>query len=238
MKKIKYNIIIFPGSNCDRDMKWVSELYGAESDFVWHKDYDLKHPDVVVLPGGFSFGDYLRCGAIAKYSNIMPAIIDFANKGGLVIGICNGFQILTEAGLLPGTLLKNKSMTFICQHQYLKVENNKTAFTNQYQNDEVIDIPIAHKDGFYFIDDEGLNKLVLNKQIVFKYSDIKGNTNETNNPNGSLLNIAGITNEKGNILGMMPHPERASENILPSQKGAGVFQSIHRWVCEKSRMQI
>ncbi|MCL2063346.1 MAG: phosphoribosylformylglycinamidine synthase I [Candidatus Cloacimonetes bacterium] len=228
-----YNIITFPGSNCDRDIKWVAELHGAECEFVWHKDFELKNPDVVVIPGGFSYGDYLRCGALANYSNIMSAIIKFADEGGLIIGICNGFQILTEANLLPGTLLKNKSMRFICQHHYIKVENNTTPFTCEYQKNEVIDIPIAHKDGFYFIDDKGLNDLIENRQIIFRYSDSSGNIFDDFNPNGSVLNIAGIVNKKGNILGMMPHPERAADDVLPSTKGRFVFESINKWIKER-----
>jgi len=232
MRKVRYNVITFPGSNCDQDVHWISKLYDAECEFVWHKDTAFKNPDVVVVPGGFSYGDYLRCGAIAKFSNIMKALIDFAEKGGLVFGICNGFQILTEAGLLPGALLMNDTLQFICKHQYIRVENNNTPFSNEYKRGEVVDFPIAHKDGHYYIDDEGLKRLVDNNQIVFKYSDADGNTNVENNPNGSLLNIAGIVNAKGNVLGMMPHPERAAEAILPSNDGSLFFKSINKWVHE------
>ena len=232
MRKVRYSVITFPGSNCDHDAFWISELYGAECEFVWHKDSTLKNPDVVIVPGGFSYGDYLRCGAIAKFSGIMKELINFANKGGLVIGICNGFQILTESGLLPGTLLMNSSLHFICQHQYIKIENNNTPFTNYYQKNDIIDFPIAHKEGNYFIDDDGLKKLKDNNQIVFSYCDKNGDLTQESNPNGSLLNIAGIINEKGNVLGMMPHPERAAESVLISDKGAGVFKSINKWVHE------
>ena len=226
MKKTKYNIIIFPGSNCDKDIQHVVNLYNGEYELIWHKDRHLKNPDVVVIPGGFSYGDYLRCGALANFSNIMPSIIEYANAGGLVIGICNGFQILTEARLLPGTLIKNKSLKFVCQHQSIKVINNSTPFSCDYEENEIIDIPIAHKDGFYFIEEKGLNELIQNNQIVFTY--------EQSNPNGSLLNIAGIINSKGNVLGMMPHPERAAESVLQSERGAGVFKSIDKWVKQHS----
>ena len=233
MKKIKYNIITFPGSNCDLDIQWVSKLMGAECEFVWHKEKSLKKPDVVVIPGGFSYGDYLRCGALANLSNIMLELVRFANEGGLVIGICNGFQILTEAKLLPGALLKNQALKFICRHQYVKVENNETAFSCDFEKGEIVDIPIAHKDGLYFIDEDGLNSLMINNQIVFRYCDKDGNINDDSNPNGSLSNIAGIVNKKGNILGMMPHPERSTDSILPSNRGTGVFRSIHKWVYDR-----
>ena len=233
MRKIRYNVITFPGSNCDNDAAWVANLHDAECEFVWHKDSELKNPDVVVIPGGFSYGDYLRCGAIAKFSNIMSQVIKFANNGGLVIGICNGFQILTESGLLPGALLMNNTLQFICRHQYVKVENIDTPFTNLFKYSDVVDFPIAHKEGNYFIDDIGLKKLVDHGQIVFRYCDIKGNVSESTNPNGSLLNIAGIINDSGNVLGMMPHPERAAESVLPSQQGAVVFKSINKWIVSK-----
>lgn len=232
MSKICYNVITFPGSNCDHDAFWIAKLHNAKSELIWHKDDDLKNPDVVIIPGGFSYGDYLRCGAIAKFSSIMKTVVDFADKGGLVIGICNGFQILTETQLLPGTLLMNNTLHFICQHQYVKVENNNTPFTNKYNESEVLDIPIAHKEGNYFIDEPGLKKLRENNQIVFRYCDENGQINNESNPNGSVYNIAGIVNEKGNVLGMMPHPERAAETILSSHRGAGVFESINNWVYE------
>jgi phosphoribosylformylglycinamidine synthase len=228
MHRTKYNIITFPGSNCDHDVFWAAQQHGADCEFVWHKDTALKNPDVVVLPGGFSYGDYLRCGAIAKFSNIMREVIKFAEQGGLVLGICNGFQILTEVGLLPGTLLMNTSLHFICQHQYIKIENESTPFTCEYQKGEVADMPIAHKDGSYYIDADGLKSLIDKRQIVFKYCDPDGNTDEQSNPNASLLNIASIINEKGNVLGLMPHPERAILN----KEGSGVFKSINKWISE------
>ena len=238
MKKIKYNIIVFPGSNCDKDISHIVENIGDEYEFIWHKEKELKAPDIVVIPGGFSFGDYLRCGALAKFSNIMPAIIKYAQEGGFVLGICNGFQILTEAGLLPGALLKNNSQKFICQHQLIKVVNNNTAFSCEFQHNEVTNIPIAHMDGRYFIDKEGYKKLVDNNQIVFKY--------DTTNPNGSVKNIAGITNIKGNVLGMMPHPERSiitnNSKVLQMDsdkkniqfKGLNVFRSFKKWITNLS----
>ena len=233
MNKIKYSIITFPGSNCDHDIEWISQLYDGESRLIWHKDSDLQNPDIVVLPGGFSFGDYLRCGALAKYSSIMNEIIKFAKSGGLVLGICNGFQILTEVGLLPGILLKNKSMKFICKNQHLKVINNNTPFTCDYRKDEVIKVPIAHKDGYFYADEPTMNEIIKNNQIVFCYSDENGNINDETNPNGSILNIAGITNKEGNVLGLMPHPERSAENIMTSTEGSGVFKSIKKWLHER-----
>jgi len=232
MRKVCYNIITFPGSNCDDDARWVARLSGAESHAVWHKDTSLKDPDVVIVPGGFSYGDYLRCGAIAKYSNIMKAVVDFAASGGLVVGICNGFQILTEAGLLPGTLMMNKGLHFICQHQLVRVENTNTPFTSGYTQGEVIDFPVAHKEGNYYINEAGLALLIENRQIVFRYCDLAGSTTAESNPNGSLHNIAGIVNQKGNVLGLMPHPERAYDDVLPSQHGKAFFASVNNWINE------
>ena len=230
---IRYNVITFPGSNCDHDIQWISQLHGGVCEFVWHKDSVLKNPDIVVVPGGFSYGDYLRVGAVAKFSNVMKAVIEFAEKGGLVLGICNGFQILTEAGLLPGALLMNNTLKFICQHQLVKIESNATPFTNLYEKGEVVDIPVSHKNGNYYIDDEGLKRLLDNGQIVFKYADMYGNTDAGVNPNGSVFNIAGIVNEKGNVLGMMPHPERAADCALPTDGGSRLFESVYKWVCER-----
>jgi len=232
MGRVCYNVITFPGSNCDDDARWVATLSGAECHSVWHKDTSLKDPDVVIVPGGFSYGDYLRCGAIAQYSNIMKAVVDFASKGGLVVGICNGFQILTEAGLLPGTLMMNKGLHFICQHQYIVVENAVTPFTSGYTQGEVVDFPIAHKEGNFYIDEAGLQALISNKQVVFRYCDSQGNISAESNPNGSLYSIAGIVNERGNVLGLMPHPERACDEVLPSQSGKVFFTSINNWINE------
>ncbi len=216
---MKFGVIVFPGSNCDRDcFHAASGVCGQDATFLWHKDTDLKGVDCIILPGGFSYGDYLRSGAIAKQSPIMKSVIDFANGGGWVIGICNGFQVLTEAGLLPGVLMRNTSLTFICKHIQLKVENNNTIFTKKYKKGEVVTIPIAHNDGNYFCDEVTLKRLEANKQIVFKYHG--------ENPNGSLADIAGIVNEKGNVLGMMPHPERISEDILGGTDGIRLFESL------------
>ena len=221
---MKFSVIIFPGSNCDKDCVYVlKDVLKQEVEEVFHTEKSLpKGTDCVVLPGGFSYGDYLRSGAIAGFSNIVSAVKDFENKGGLVIGICNGFQVLCEIGLLPGALTKNKSLSFICDEVYLKVVNNKTPFTSLYKEGEVIKIPIAHGDGRYVSND--INK----DQIVFQYCDKNGNVTEESNPNGSVLNIAGIVNSSTspNILGLMPHPERASENILGSVDGKRLFESV------------
>lgn len=226
-QKIKIGIVVFPGSNCDHDCFYVfNDLLKQDVKFLWHKDTSIGDVDLIVLPGGFSYGDYLRCGAIAKFSPIMKSVIDFANNGGIVIGICNGFQILCEAGLLPGVLLKNKSLKFICDNVYLKVENNCTIFTSEYKAGEVIVIPIAHGDGQYFADPETISKIEENRQVVFRYCSKDGEINEKSNPNGAINNIAGIVNERGNIFGLMPHPERASDPILGNTDGVRVFESI------------
>ncbi|MDD2650459.1 MAG: phosphoribosylformylglycinamidine synthase I [Candidatus Cloacimonadales bacterium] len=233
MSKIRFNVLTFPGSNCDHDSYWIPTIRGNNAEFIWHKDSYLKDPDVIIIPGGFSYGDYLRCGAIAKFSPIMQEVIKFANKGGLVIGICNGFQILTESGLLPGALMMNKHLQFICKHQYISVESTDTPFTNLYEKKQVIDIPIAHKEGSYYIDNEGLKSLQDNDQIVFRYCNEHGQIDLEANPNGAIDNIAGIVNQKRNVLGMMPHPERASESIVSSQDGKTLFASIEKWVKER-----
>jgi len=216
---MKFGIVVFPGSNCDHDCYNVpASVLGEEAVYLWHKETLLKGADCIILPGGFSYGDYLRCGAIARQSPIMKSVVDFANKGGLVIGICNGFQVLTEAGLLPGVLLRNENLKFVCKTVRIKIENAKTAFTKKYKEGAIINIPIAHGDGNYFCDEVTLQRLKANNQIVFTYAG--------ENPNGSLANIAGIINERGNVLGMMPHPERISEEILGGMDGIKVFRSI------------
>ncbi|VAX20507.1 Phosphoribosylformylglycinamidine synthase, glutamine amidotransferase subunit [hydrothermal vent metagenome] len=223
---IRFGVVVFPGSNCDHDAYYATKkILEFDSEFLWHKDTDLKSSDVIILPGGFSYGDYLRTGAIARFSPIMNSVIDFANKGGIVIGICNGFQILLEAGLLPGVLLKNISTKFICKDVYVKVESKNTVFTNSITHD-VLKIPIAHGDGNYFASDDVLKELEDNDQIAFKYSSSEGNISAEVNPNGSKLNIAGITNKNRNVLGMMPHPERATDPILNKSDGANIFRSI------------
>jgi phosphoribosylformylglycinamidine synthase len=224
---MKFGVIIFPGSNCDYDAYMViKDVIKRDVDFLWHQDTSLSNCDCVILPGGFSYGDYLRTGAIARFSSIMKKVMDFAQNGGLVVGICNGFQILLEVGLLPGAMLRNTSLRFICKFVHIEVENENTPFTNLCHKDQVLKIPIAHTDGNYFISEDGLKKLKQNQQIVFRYCDQYGKITPEANPNGSLYNIAGICNEKRNVLGMMPHPERASEKILGAEDGKYIFQSI------------
>jgi len=227
----KFGVVVFPGSNCDHDAYHVlTNINGFSVNFLWHKQTDLKNSDMIILPGGFSYGDYLRTGSIARFSPIMNSVIEFAEKGGIVLGICNGFQILLEAGLLPGVMLKNKSLQFVCKDVYLSIENSNTVFTKLFENQKVIKVPIAHGEGNYFTDEETLNRLEKNNQIVFKYSDADGCINNEANPNGSLSNIAGIINEKGNVLGMMPHPERCSDPVLGKTDGNFLFQSINKFL--------
>jgi len=223
---MKANVIVFPGSNCDRDVKVALEKFQIQTTMVWHQENTLPKADLVVLPGGFSYGDYLRCGSMASKSNIMKDVIKHAENGGYLIGICNGFQILTETNLLPGALLRNKKLKFICKYVNLIVENNNTPFTSKYKKKENIKIPIAHNEGNYFADEKTLDEIQLNEQIVFKYCDEQSNINEESNPNGSCLNIAGITNKNKNIIGMMPHPERCVEELLGGSHGSLIFQSL------------
>jgi len=225
---LRYSVITFPGSNCDHDSYYITLKRANKVSLIWHKDSDLQNPDVVILPGGFSYGDYLRCGIIARFSPIINEVVKFAQKGGIVLGICNGFQILTECGLLPGVLMMNRDLKFICQHQYISVCNNKTPFTNLLNYGEAIDIPIAHKEGSYYISDNGLKELEENNQIVFKYSDKYGNINDRFNPNGSIQNIAGIINKNGNVLGMMPHPERNADDFSGTEDGSKLFASLEQ----------
>lgn len=230
-KRPRFGVVVFPGSNCDYDAYYVlRKIYGYEVSFLWHKETDLKGVDVVILPGGFSYGDYLRSGAIARFSPIMNSVIDFAGKGGFVLGICNGFQILLEAGLLPGVLLKNNSLQFVSKDVYLSLENNDTVFTKAGKNKDVLKVPVAHGEGNYFTDGDTLKSLVDNNQIVFRYCSPGGNIDGKYNPNGSMENIAGIINKKGNVLGMMPHPERASDPVLGKTDGKLVFDSIGQYI--------
>lgn len=225
---MKYNVIIYPGSNCDYDSYYVvKKIMKAQVDFVWHKESKLKNPDCVIIPGGFSYGDYLRPGAIAKFSPIMKDLHRFVDRGGLVIGICNGFQVLTETDLLPGTLLQNTSLNFICKHQYVTVKNSSTPFTEHCNDNMILDIPIAHNEGNYYVDDSTLRSLRKNNQIIFQYCDKNGKVSEQSNPNGSVLNIAGITNKSKNVLGMMPHPERVCDPNISGIDGQKIFKSIH-----------
>ncbi|NHC40324.1 phosphoribosylformylglycinamidine synthase subunit PurQ [Bacillus sp. MM2020_1] len=215
---MKFAVIVFPGSNCDVDMfHAIQDELGEQVEYVWHDSESLDEFDGILLPGGFSYGDYLRTGAIARFSNVMKEVIKAAEAGKPVLGVCNGFQILLEAGLLPGAMRRNESLSFICKPVELKVENNQTMFTNEYSNGETIVIPVAHGEGNYYCDEETLTRLKENNQIVFTYNQ---------NPNGSLADIAGIINEKGNVLGMMPHPERAVDELLGGADGLKMFQSI------------
>ncbi|MBI4358667.1 MAG: phosphoribosylformylglycinamidine synthase subunit PurQ [Candidatus Omnitrophica bacterium] len=224
---MKCAVVVFPGSNCDSDCWHVlNDVVKTKVEYVWHKGTSLPNVDLVVLPGGFSYGDYLRTGAIARFSPIMNAVVKHAKSGKLVIGICNGFQILLEVGLLPGAMLRNRSIRFVCKHVYLKTENNKTAFTNRLSQNEILRIPIAHGEGNYFCDEKTLEELECKKRIVFRYASETGELKDEFNPNGSLSHIAGIMNEEGNVLGMMPHPERASETILSSDDGRKIWESI------------
>jgi len=224
---MKVGIMVFPGSNCDRDCYYaVKEVLNQDVFFIWHQDSHIpESTDMMIVPGGFSYGDYLRAGAIAGRSRSMDQIREFAEKGKLVLGICNGFQILTESHLLPGTLMQNESLKFICKDVYLKTENIQTPFTKNFKPGQVIKLPIAHGEGNYFIDEAGLADLKKNNQIVFRYCGPQGETNAAFNPNGALENIAGIINKKGNILGLMPHPERAVESLLGSTHGIDLLSS-------------
>jgi phosphoribosylformylglycinamidine synthase I len=224
---MKFGIVVFPGSNCDRDMHYVlNNIYGQEVVYLWHKDTDLQKVDGIILPGGFSYGDYLRSGALAKFSPIMQEVKKFANAGNFVLGICNGFQILCEVGLLPGALLPNTNQRFICKNTNIIAVNNKTIVTSHIPNGKVLNIPIAHGEGRYYADEETIRELHINNQIVFKYCNEKGETTTESNPNGSMENIAGICNESKNVFGMMPHPERASDVELGNIDGRFIFDSI------------
>jgi phosphoribosylformylglycinamidine synthase subunit PurQ / glutaminase len=214
----KVGVVVFPGSNCDHDAYYVfREIIKADTKFLWHKEGSIEDRNIIIIPGGFSYGDYLRCGAISRFSNIMQDVVRFANKGGIVIGICNGFQILCESGLLPGALLRNINLKFVCKTVSLKVENNKSIFTSNYGIKEDIEIPIAHGEGNYFCDDDTLTDLISNNRILFRYND---------NPNGSIYDIAGIQNAKRNVLGMMPHPERVSDSTLGNTDGLKLLRSV------------
>lgn len=224
---MKFGVLVFPGSNCERDCFYViKDVLRKPVKYIWHKDTRLDGIDCLILPGGFSYGDYLRTGAIARFSPVMGPIRDFAGKKKPVIGICNGFQILLEAGLLPGAMLRNKNIHFISKFIYLNTENNKTRFTALCRKNQILKMPIAHNEGNYYIEGKELKKLEKNNQIVFRYCDRKGAVNDESNPNGSSGNIAGIINKEGNILGMMPHPERCAEKELGSEDGLVLFKSL------------
>lgn len=224
---MRFGIIVFPGTWSDRDCYYaISDIIGHDASYVWHKETDLSQYDCIVLPGGFSYGDYLRPGAIARFSPVMAAVEEFAAQGKLVIGICNGFQILCESGLLPGALLTNEHLEYRCQWTYLRVENECTPFTSLLQKGQVLKIPISHYDGRYYADEVTLNELETNGQVVFRYATPRGRVTATANPNGSVNNIAGIINKGRNVLGMMPHPERACEPLLGSADGNTIWESI------------
>ena len=224
---MKFGVIVFPGSNCDRDIAMVTEgILDQPTRMVWHQETEIDDLDVIVIPGGFSYGDYLRCGAIARFSPVMKSIVAHAQAGKLVLGICNGFQILTEVGLLPGALIRNRDMHFICDQVPIKIENNTSVWTKSYQSQQVVCFPIAHGEGNYYADADTLKSLEDNGQILFRYCSATGEVNSANNPNGSCHNIAGITNQQGNVLSMMPHPERASDSALGLTDGKALFAHL------------
>ena len=224
---MKFGIVILPGSNCDHDaMHAVTRVIGAEAEFLWHKETDLRGADCVIVPGGFAYGDYLRAGALAKFAPIMDPIRRHADAGGLVLGICNGFQVLTEVGLLPGALMRNQHLRFLGRDVFLRTEETDTPFTSSLSDRQVLRMPIAHGEGNYFADDTTLDALERNRQVVFRYCDAKGRLTPDSNPNGSARNIGGICNEGRNVLGLMPHPERCVEAILGNADGFGIFQSL------------
>lgn len=224
---MKFGVVVFPGSNCDHDAYHViSKHVGQPVDFIWHRDTDLAGYDAVIIPGGFSYGDYLRAGALARFSPVMGSVREFAERGGYVLGICNGFQILCEAGLLPGALIRNRDLHFICGHVHVRVETSGTPFTTQLARERVLKIPIAHAEGNYVCDDATLAELEREDRIIFRYCDAAGATTEAANINGSRAAIAGICNARRNILGLMPHPERACEDLLGSSDGRDIFRSL------------
>jgi phosphoribosylformylglycinamidine synthase I len=226
---MRFGVVQFPGSNCDYDtFHALKDVTKQDTVLLWHKDHDLRGVDCVVLPGGFSYGDYLRAGAIARFSPLMSEVKAFARRGGIVLGICNGFQVLLELGLLPGAMLRNKNLKFLCQHVHIRIENAGTLFTRAGRKGGVLRIPIAHFDGNYYAPPRTLAALENNRQVVFRYCDADGNATEESNVNGSLHNIAGLMSREGNVLGLMPHPERASEALLGSEDGRVIFESLIR----------
>jgi len=230
---VKFAVVVFPGSNCDHDAYHaVKHVLGQEAEFVWHKDTSLQGADVVVLPGGFAHGDYLRTGAVARFSPIMQTVTAFARSGGPVLGICNGFQVLLEAGLLPGAMLRNRSVKFQCEHVFVRVEHRDTPFTFECRPNQVLRIPIAHGEGNYYADPDVLDQLEANRQVVFRYVDANGAATESANPNGSARNIAGLCSEARNVVGLMPHPERACELALGSADGLVIFESVVKSVSQ------
>ena len=228
---MNFAVLQFPASNCDQDAVHVlGQVFGHSARLVWHKETSLGPVDAVIVPGGFSYGDYLRCGAIARFSPVMQAVQQFAANGGAVLGICNGFQVLCEAGLLPGALIRNRSLQFRCEHVYLKTLTTDSPFTNQIPSGKPLRIPIAHGEGCYFADAETIARLKANQQVLWQYVDAAGAVTELANPNGAVENIAGICNERRNVAGLMPHPERACESLLGSDDGRFIFESLIRWL--------
>lgn len=236
---MRFGIVQFPGSNCDYDCYYaIRDVLNVSVEMIWHKENNVDGFDCLVLPGGFSYGDYLRAGAIARYSPIMLAVTSFAQKGGLVLGICNGFQVLTEAQLLPGALTRNECLHFICKQQTVRVENIDSPYTNLYQEKQVLKMPIAHGEGCYYADKKTIDELEANHQILFRYCDPQGKIIKDSNPNGSVSNIAGICNKQRNVLGLMPHPERCTEMLLGSADGRLLFESIIKFVEDKNRLPV
>ncbi len=232
---MKFGIVVFPGSNCDRDVAYVTQsLLDQPTRMVWHQETDISDLDVVVLPGGFSYGDYLRCGAIAQFSPVMRQVVEHAKQGKFVLGICNGFQVLTEVGLLPGALTRNRDLHFICDRVPIKVERTDLPWTSAYQGQEVITLPIAHGEGRYYADSDTLKALEDNGQVLFRYANASGEPDGAGNPNGSLNNIAGICDRTGKVLGMMPHPERASDALLGGVDGLKLFQGLLATVADET----
>ncbi len=224
---MKFGVVVFPGSNCDHDAFYaISNILKKPVEFIWHQSQDLANCDAIILPGGFAYGDYLRTGAIARFSPVMKSVSQFAKNGGTVLGVCNGFQILLEAGLLPGAMMRNSGLRFICRHVHIRVEQTDTPFTNAAAKGQILRIPIAHSDGNYTCDEATLAELEKNRQVVFRYTTVDGTNDAAGNPNGSIANIAGICNRERNVAGLMPHPERAVESALDSADGLVIFRSM------------
>ena len=224
---MKFGVVVFPGSNCDHDAFYaIGNVLGKPVEFIWHQSENLANCDAIILPGGFSYGDYLRTGAIARFSPVMKSVEKFAASGGLVLGICNGFQILCEAGLLPGAMMRNSGLRFICRHVYIRVEQTDTPFSNAAEKGQILKIPIAHSDGNWTVDDAALAGLERNRQVVFRYTTPDGSNDDAGNPNGAIHNIAGVCNRERNVAGLMPHPERAAELALGSADGLVIFHSM------------
>ncbi|HTL45695.1 MAG TPA: phosphoribosylformylglycinamidine synthase subunit PurQ [Vicinamibacterales bacterium] len=235
---ITFGIVVFPGSNCDHDAYHAAtDVMGERAEYLWHKETDLKGADVVILPGGFAHGDYLRTGAIARFSPILPAVVDFARKGGPVLGICNGFQVLLEAGLLPGAMLRNRDLRYHCEHVIVRVEQTDTPFTEAAAKGQRLRLPIAHGEGNYFADPETIADLEASRRVVFRYCNDRGEVTDASNPNGAVNNIAGICSEGRNVVGLMPHPERACEGMLGSGDGRVMFESVVRALAQEGAVR-